>query len=132
MIHPPSTPRRAALHPSLEAARTIVPVVPPSQGSSSQDNHLRSNPPPRERGNQIFFDTSTTQHTDHQDGQTRKVRALLQDDQIRHDSHSLELQHVPLGTTLVHLRVRQVQAQDLPDLHRKGNEMKTIEEHHVL
>lgn len=55
-----------------------------------------------------------------QNGQTRKVRTHLQDDQIRYDTHPLELQHVPFGATLVHLRVRKVQAEDLPAMHSES------------
>lgn len=54
------------------------------------------------------------------DGQARKVRARLQDDQIRYNIDPLELQHVPLGPTLVYLRVCEVQAEDLPSVHCKG------------
>lgn len=32
----------------------------------------------------------------------------------------MELQHVPFGPALLHLRVRTLQAQDLPTLHRQG------------
>lgn len=53
-------------------------------------------------------------------GQTRKVRTRLQDDQVGHDPHPMELQSVPLWPALVHLRVRQVQAQGMPALHRQS------------
>jgi len=45
------------------------------------------------------------------------MRTLLQGNQVRHHPHPLELQHVPFRTPLVDLRVRQVQAQGLQDMH---------------
>lgn len=54
------------------------------------------------------------------DGQAWKVRARLQDDQVRHDTHPLELQPLPLWPALVHLRVLKVQIQVLPTMHSKG------------
>ena len=48
------------------------------------------------------------------------MRARIQDHQVGHYAHSLELQHVPQWATLVHLRVRQVQTEDLQAMHRKS------------
>ena len=48
------------------------------------------------------------------------MRTLLQGDQVRHDPHPLELQHVPFRASLVDLRVRQVQAQGVQDMHGEG------------
>ena len=53
-------------------------------------------------------------------GEAREVRTYVQDDQVRYDLDPLELQLVPLRPALVHLRVRQVQDQDLPAMHSKG------------
>jgi hypothetical protein len=48
------------------------------------------------------------------------MRTRLQGDQVRHHPHPLELQHVPLRASLVDLRMRQVQTEDLQDMHGEG------------
>lgn len=47
-------------------------------------------------------------------GPTRQMCTHLPDDQIRDNSASLELSPVPFWTTLVHIRVHEMQSQDLP------------------
>lgn len=49
-------------------------------------------------------------------GKAWKVRTHLQSDQIRYDTHPLELQHVPFRTALVHLGVLKVQAEGMQSL----------------
>ena len=48
------------------------------------------------------------------------MRPHVQDDQVRHHASPLELHHVPLGAALVHLRVSEMQAEDLQTLHCQG------------
>ena len=48
------------------------------------------------------------------------MRTHLQGDQVRYDAHPLELQHVPLWTSLVDLRVCQVQTEDMQNMHGEG------------
>jgi len=47
--------------------------------------------------------------------------AQLQNNQIRYDPHPLELRSLSFGTTLVHLRMPTMQAQDLQTMHGKGS-----------
>jgi hypothetical protein len=51
------------------------------------------------------------------DGKAWQMRACFQDDQGRHDTHPVELQHLPFWTALVHVRMRQVQTEDMPAMH---------------
>ncbi|TKA45828.1 hypothetical protein B0A54_03513 [Friedmanniomyces endolithicus] len=53
-------------------------------------------------------------------GETRKMRARLQDHQVGHHLDPVELQQMPLRAPLVHLRVRQMQDQDLSAMHGEG------------
>ena len=51
--------------------------------------------------------------TTRNNGSSRPMRALLQNDQVRHNPHSLELQYVPLRASLVHLRMSALQVEDV-------------------
>lgn len=58
--------------------------------------------------------------TTRDNGSSRPMRALLQNDQIRHNPYSLELQHVPLRAPLVHLRMPTLQVEDVQAVHVQG------------
>ena len=58
--------------------------------------------------------------TTRNNGSSRPMRALLQNDQVRHNPHSLELQHVPLRAPLVHLRMSALQVEDVQAMHVQG------------
>ena len=58
--------------------------------------------------------------TTRDNGSSRPMRALLQNDQVRHNPHSLELQHVPLRAPLVHLRMPALQVEDVQAVHVQG------------
>ena len=50
----------------------------------------------------------------HHDGRSSKLPALLQGRQVRYNRRRLELQHVPLRASLIDLRMRKLQAEDMP------------------
>lgn len=58
--------------------------------------------------------------TTRDNGSSRPMRALLQNDQIRHNPYSLELQHVPFRASLVHLRMPTLQVEDVQAVHVQG------------
>ena len=58
--------------------------------------------------------------TTRDNGSSRPMRALLQNDQVRHNPHSLELQYVPLRAPLVHLRMPALQVEDVQAVHVQG------------
>lgn len=58
--------------------------------------------------------------TTRDNGSSRPMRTLLQNDQIRHNPYSLELQHVPLRAPLVHLRMPTLQVEDVQAVHVQG------------
>ena len=54
------------------------------------------------------------------------LRSLLLRHQVRYQPHHLDLQHVPPGALLVHLRMCVLQAQGLPGVHLQGLVQDTV------
>lgn len=50
-------------------------------------------------------------------GRPSELPTLVQDDQVRHHSYPVELQHVPFRASFLHIRVPELQTQDLPAMH---------------
>ncbi|KAL5439557.1 hypothetical protein PMIN05_005247 [Paraphaeosphaeria minitans] len=50
-------------------------------------------------------------------GRSRNLHAHVEDHQVRHKHHRVELQWLPLGASSVHLRMREMQGAILPSLH---------------
>jgi len=60
------------------------------------------------------------------DGCANSLRPLVQDHQIRKYADPMDLQHVPLGPALVHLRMQVLQAEDVPSLHLQRLSKKQV------
>ena len=56
----------------------------------------------------------------HHNGCSSKLPTHLQGRQVRHDRRRLELQHVPFRASFSHLRVLQLQIEDMPTMRIKG------------
>ena len=65
-------------------------------------------------------------------GRPSELPTQLSNHQVRYHHRSLELQYVPLGTPFLHLRMSELQAQDLPALRSQSLGELPTQNHQLL